>query len=73
MNKLTFITTNELVEELVKRSHGIAIVYSNIEDGNQANIKTRWSVTAGMATLIGMVDILKYQMEKQFHDTSRET
>ena len=68
MKDINLISTNELISELMSRSDGLVLAYMNTKSGNEEIIYTKWSDKAPYLELIGMADMLKYQLLDEYHN-----
>ena len=66
MKQIDLISTDDLINELMARSDGLALVFAVTDEGNKPKIRTKWSADADCVLLIGMSEVLKYQLEKEY-------
>ena len=69
---LQLTSTQDLIDELMARMNGIAIVYKNVEGGNEESVRTAWDDKLSYPELIGMISMLGYQLEHEYHDRFKE-
>lgn len=63
MTDLKLVPTDDLIDELMARSGNLAMVYIKIEEANKSMITTNWDCKTSWHALLGMVQILRIDLE----------
>ena len=67
MRQIELIPTEDLITEIMNRVECLVMAYKQIDEGNKPRIKTHWSNDSFYIELIGMADVIKYQLQEDFH------